>query len=120
MGRALRYRPEVEAYVARYGMPPFGVIVLGPYDGKLSDGGEKLELSMPGDLDEVGERHYIRVERVNYSDGSHPADIPGSVDLWPVEPDGAGASLSRISTGLYGNDPNNWQAGAPSPGAPNL
>jgi len=110
---------NMTAYVARYGTPPFGTFLLGPYDGKLSDAGEKLQLSRPGDVDEFGQRCYIRADRVNYSDGSHAQDMPGKVDLWPTEPDGTGASLSRIAPDLYGNDPNNWKAGTPSPGAPN-
>ena len=68
-------------------------------------------------MDEFGVRHYIRVDRVNYSDGAHPGGEPGDVDLWPAEPDGGGASLSRISMSLYGNDPNNWTAAdPPTPG----
>jgi hypothetical protein len=89
--------------------------IYGPYSGHLNNGGESLELSQPGDVDEFGERHYIRVDRVNYSDGSHPQDCPGGVDLWPVEPDGWGKSLSRKVSSAYGNDPNNWTAAAPSP-----
>jgi len=39
------------------------------------------------------------------------------VDLWPTQPDGQGASLSRIDPNLYGNDPNNWTyADPPTPG----
>lgn len=110
---------DITAYMSRYGTPPFGVFLLGPYGGKLSDAGEKLQLASPGDVDELGQRCYIRVDRLNYSDGSHAEDMPGSVDLWPTEPDGAGASLSRIAVELYGNDPNNWTAQPPSPGQPN-
>jgi hypothetical protein len=53
---------------------------------------------------------------VGYSDGSHPEDKPGSVDLWPTEADGGGKSLSRKVASLYGNDPNNWAADVSSPG----
>jgi len=103
-----------DAFAWRYpGVSPD--IVFGPYDGKLNNGGEKVQISMPGDED-AGTRYYIRVDRVGYSDGSHPQDCPGGVDLWPVEADGAGKSLTRISTTLYGNDPNNWQAATPTPG----
>jgi len=107
---------DAPAYIARYGMPPFGVLVLGPYDGSLSNSGETVELSRPGDMDEFGRRHYIRVDRVGYSDGSHHDNEPGGVDLWPTLADGGGASLSRITPQLYGNDPNNWKAAVPSPG----
>jgi len=91
-------------------------IILGPYDGKLSNAGERLQLSMPGDFDQAGEFHYIRIDRVNYSDGSHPSAAVGSIDSWPVEADGNGASLTRKVATDYGNDPDNWLASAPSPG----
>ena len=90
--------------------------ILGPYDGKLSNAGERLELGMPGDVDKYGERHYIRIDRVNYSDGSHPEDCPGLVDLWPTDSDGHGKSLTRKVPTDYGNDPANWIATPPSPG----
>ena len=108
---------DVAVAIEKYGMPPFGVLMLGPYDGKLSNDGEKLELSIPGDMDIYGtQRFYIRADRVNYSDGSHHGDTPDDVDLWPHEAEGGGMSLSRNVVELYGNDPNNWIAAAPSPG----
>ena len=103
-----------EAFSWRHSRVPAEKI-LGPYDGKLSDTGEKLELSMPGDVAGDGRRHYIRIDRVNYSDGSHPDDSPGSIDLWPAEPDGYGRSLTRDRLADYGNDPDNWIAALPSP-----
>jgi len=103
-------------YLLWYGSP--GVQLLGPYDGKLANGGDKLELSKPGDVDEFNNRCYIRIDRVNYSDGSHPQDCPGNVDLWPTEPDGGGASLSRLFPQYYANDPNNWGIDdPPTPGS---
>jgi hypothetical protein len=103
------------AFSWRYPTVPIETI-LGPYDGKLSDAGERLELSMPGDLDRDGKRYYIRIDRINYTDGSHPEDNPGSIDLWPMEPDGYGKSLTRKVLTDYGNDPDNWTAAVPSPG----
>jgi hypothetical protein len=93
--------------------------ILGPYDGRLRNSGERVELSKPGDVDELGIRHYIRVDRVNYSDGWHPEDCPGGVDLWPKEADGGGKSLSRKVSTDYGNDVINWDANEPSPGVLN-
>ncbi|MCK4294420.1 MAG: lamin tail domain-containing protein, partial [Planctomycetes bacterium] len=110
---------DMTAYLSRYGIPPFGVLILGPYDGKLSNGGEKLELSMPGNVDEDDTRYYIRVDRVNYSDGSHPDNCPGGADLWPTEADGGGKSLTRTIPANYGNDPNNWKMAGPTPGLQN-
>ncbi|MFC1738614.1 hypothetical protein ACFL1G_06165 [Planctomycetota bacterium] len=69
----------------------------------------------PSDI-EFGTPYYIRIDRVNYSDGSHPEDFPDlSTDPWPNGPDGQGSSLSRIAPTLYGNDVANWQASPPSP-----
>jgi len=109
---------EPEAFMWRYPTVPVEKI-LGPYSGKLSNAGERLELSMPGDVDEFGTRYYIRVDRVSYSDGFHPEDCPGGVDLWPTETNGGGKSLTRKTGADYGNDPDNWTASAPSPGTIN-
>jgi len=92
-------------------------IIYGPYTGWLANDGEQLELGKPGDVDGLGVRQYIRVERVDYSDGSHPNGEPGDVDLWPTAADGQGKSLTRTSTTQYGNDPNNWTAATPTPGS---
>jgi len=103
---------NIEAFTWRYpGVPPDKV--LGPYDGQLSNDGERLELSMPGDVDKFGRRYYIMVDRVAYSDGSHPDNVPGGADIWPTEADGQGRSLVRKDLAAYGNDPNNWHAQQP-------
>jgi len=110
---------EPEAFMWRYPAVPVEKI-LGPYSGSLNNAGERLELSMPGDVDEFGIRYYIRVDRVGYSDGSHPEDCPGPadcrVDHWPTTPNGDGESLTRKVSSDYGNDPDNWIATIPSPG----
>ncbi|MHC4742984.1 MAG: lamin tail domain-containing protein, partial [Planctomycetota bacterium] len=108
---------DVNAFRGRYSSVPADKIY-GPYDGQLENAGERLEISMPGDIDMFGRQYYIRIDRVRYSDGSHDEDAPWGIDLWPVEADGDGASLTRISPGLYGNDPNNWTAQSPGPGEP--
>jgi hypothetical protein len=110
---------DLTAFTAQYGGMPPGVQVLEGYIGRLSNAGERLQIAMPGDVDEFGIRQYIRIDRVTYSDGLHPEDVPGSVDLWPREADGLGKSLSRKVPSDYGNDVDNWQAAAPSPGLAN-
>ena len=82
-------------------------------NGKLANGGEKIQLSKPGDVDEAGTRFWIRVDRVSYSDGSHPVGN----DPWPRSTDGYGAALTRIDVTEYGNDPVNWWASEPTPGS---
>jgi hypothetical protein len=94
---------------------PAGVQVFAWGAGSLANDGEKIQLSKPGDEDD-DERHWIRVDRVVYSDGAHPS----GADPWPAEADGQGVSLTRIDPTAYGNDPINWQASVPSPGAANL
>jgi len=110
-GEYLLLVKDMTAFDSAYSSIPDGVQVFEWGDGRLSNAGEKLQLSKPGDEFE-GIRYYVRVDRVNYSDGSHPADE----DLWPVEPDGTGKSLMRIVPADYGNDPDNWTAANPSPG----
>jgi hypothetical protein len=114
-GEYLLLLEDSAAFAARYYIPA-GVQVFEWPDGKLDNAGEKIQLSMPGDVDLQGRRQWIRVDRVNYSDGSHPDDTPGANDPWPVEPDGTGYSLSRINPVEYGNDPINFKATIPSPG----
>jgi len=106
---------NTQAFVVRYGLPPAGVQVLQYDSGALDNAGEKLEVSMPGDVDGQGVRQYIRVDRVVYSDGSHPV----GEDPWPPSADGQGHSLHRIAPAGYGNDVVSWQAAAPTPGHPN-
>jgi hypothetical protein len=93
--------------------------IFGPYDGSLNNAGERLEFSMPGDVDETGDVYYIRVDRVTYSDGAHPENSPDNIDHWPADPDGDGKSLSRKISSDYGNDPDNWIASITSPGLVN-
>ena len=104
-----------EAFSWRYPAVPVEKI-LGPYNGSLNNAGERLELSMPGDVDESGTLGYIRVDRVTYSDGVHPENSPDGVDHWPTAPNGGGESLTRKVSSDYGNDSDNWIASAPSPG----
>jgi hypothetical protein len=110
---------NVTAFTVKYGGMPPGVQVLIGYSGRLSNAGERLQIGMPGDIDELGTRQYIRIDRVTYSDGWHPQDCPGGVDFWPAAADGLGKSLSRKVPSDYGNDVANWQAAAPSPGVAN-
>jgi hypothetical protein len=86
-----------------YTMDP-GTPVIGPWDGALSNAGERLRLLRPlagGGPNPV----WVTVDEVGYSDAAP----------WP-DADGDGASLSRAGTGLFGNDPASWVAALPSPG----
>jgi len=98
---------------------PAKVQMLAWASGKLDNGGGALRLLKPGDVDKEGIRYWIEVDRIRYSDGSHAEELPGGIDLWPIEADGSGSSLSRLLPARYGNDPNNWQAAIPTPGSAN-
>ena len=95
------------AFAERYGSAG-GATILGPFgnDTNLSNGGELLELSMPGDTDLQGTRYYIQIDSVRYDD-----EAP-----WPATPDGGGEALGRIDNGSYGDDVVNWQSQTASPG----
>jgi hypothetical protein len=114
-GGSLLVVKHPEAFIWRYPNIPIEMI-LGPYGGQLSNAGESIELSWPGGVDNDGEPYYIRIDRVHYSDGSHPENCPGLIDLWPVEADGGGMALTRKILTDYGNDPDNWIADISSPG----
>jgi hypothetical protein len=100
------------AFKAWYGNPK--VQVLGPFENgsKLSNDGERVTLSRPGDKEWLKDRYYIRVDSVEYTD-----TLP-----WPAAADGTGASLRHKNPAatdpglLYSNDPDNWFAGTPTPG----
>lgn len=108
-GRLLLVK-NLTAYQSVFGSPPVQTLQWG--DGSLNNAGEQIQLSMPGDVDDAGLRHYIRVDRVVYSDGSHPVGN----DPWPTEADGLGKALVRKVASDYGNDVANWLAATPSPG----
>jgi hypothetical protein len=87
-----------------------GVPVFGPFTGALDDDFDSIKLRKPGDPEPDGSTPAILVDRVKYGDQAP----------WPVEADGTGASLQKISAALYGNDPAHWQPGffpGGSPGA---
>mgnify|MGYP000173894266 CR=1 FL=1 len=109
-GASLYIVKNIAAFQARYSPVPVSMIA-GPFTGNLSNDGESLTLSKPGDIDALSVRQFIRVDRVVYSDGAHPGD--GS-DLWPTSADGEGHSLLRSNNNVYGNDPSNWTSGIPS------
>ena len=110
-GEYLLLVKDLAAFESAYSAVADGVQIFEWGPGRLSNAGEKIQLSKPGDQVEAT-RYYIRADRVNYSDGSHPAGN----DPWPAEPDGQGKSLARKVLDDYGNDPENWIAANPSPG----
>jgi hypothetical protein len=97
-------------------------IIFGGFSGKLSNEGENIQLSMPGELDTSVipyVRYYICVDNVNYSDGEHHENFPG-LDPWvhTNSANGDGDSLHRIDPNLFGDDANNWISDEATPGEP--
>jgi hypothetical protein len=107
---------NLTAFNAQYTGVPAGVRKLQWTNGRLDNDGENIEISMPGDIGNDGQRRYISIDRVSYSNGSHPENFDGATDPWPVSADGQGYSLTKVNYSLYGNDPNAWAAYLPSPG----
>jgi hypothetical protein len=79
---------------------------LGPYDGKLDNGGEEIEIQIPGDQEFGKTRYWIPIEKINYDD----------IAPWPTSADGNGDSIQRQNTATYGRDYSNWSAATPTPG----
>lgn len=79
-------------------------VVLGPWSGRLSNGGGTLVLESPAW--DQGVSRWIEEDRVQF----------GTRLPWPPEADGLGASLSRVSTTGYGLTPEDWAATRPNPG----
>jgi hypothetical protein len=101
------------AFRSKYSIPQT-VRIFGPYNGKLNNNGDEVELYRPDTPEPPGRPDeglvpYLRVDKVNFSD----------LDPWPSAADGTGKSLLRESSTAFGNDPANWIAGTPNPGLPN-
>ncbi len=97
---------QLAAFRTKYGVP-VGVQILGPYEGKLSNNGEDVELKKPTPP-VGGQVPYVLVDRVSYSDAPP----------WPAGADGYGLSLQRRVAATYGNDPTNWTATLPTAANP--
>ena len=97
---------------ARYGT---GATLTGPYAGRLDNNGEAVALDRPDTPQasphpDAGYVPQIGMEQVVYTDTAP----------WPSAADGGGASLQRVASAEYGNDPVNWQGDAPTPGRANF
>ncbi len=94
---------SLAAFRARYGT---NSALVGPYVGKLDNGGENIALLKPDPPQPDGSVPYITVEHIQY----------GDVSPWPLAADGLGHSLQRVSLTGYANEPTNWVAAVATPG----
>jgi hypothetical protein len=102
---------QLAAFRTHYDIPP-NVLILGPWHGKLDNSADSIELRRPDRPDLSGPGvfvPYIMVDEVGYRDSTP----------WPINADGFGSSLQRVSSSTFGNDPANWDAVASTAGQVN-
>lgn len=101
---------------------PGPVQIVGPYKGKLANGGATVELFKPDPPqsprfpDEVGFVPYISADLVKYRD-KLPWPVSDSTNR--VGPDGFGQSIQRVVLIDFGNEPSNWVGAWPTAGRMN-
>lgn len=103
---------QLAAFRSRYGIAA-DVPILGPWQGKLDNAGETIELMAPGQPEVTLANvivPYVLIDKLAYQDQAP----------WPTNADGWGDSLQRRVPGAYGNDPTNWLAYLPTAGQPNV
>ncbi len=109
-GQRILLVKNLVAFSAKYSGVPAGTVIMEWTGGSLDNGGEKLQLAMPGDQEFEQSRYYIREDRVNYDDEGE----------WTQPADGNGKSLTHLrpdqANNNYTNDPVNWTAADPTPG----
>jgi hypothetical protein len=104
---------DLQDFRAVYGLEA-QTLILGPYDGRLENFGEKVRVLKPdppqtADSPNPGFVPYVLVEEVEY----------GNIQPWPTNANATGLSLQRFDSADYGNDPINWHTATPTPAAPN-
>jgi hypothetical protein len=91
------------------------VPVFGPWQGRLANDQENIELykpdvPQPAGSPDPGFVPYIEMDRVKYADTQPWAPLADG------NPAGVGMSLQKNIASNYGNDPVNWVASTPTPG----
>ncbi len=98
---------RTQAFRAHYGLSE-DVVLVGGYNGQLSDSGEAVRLRRPGEPSENDPNEIPRLleDELIYT----------NADPWP-DAAGTGNSLTRTTPTAYGNDATSWVAAAPTPGS---
>ncbi len=92
---------------------PARVAVLGPFEGRLDNDGERLTLTRPGETYLDGDEEkttQVRVDSVRYNDA----------EPWPESADGLGHSLERLALNDYADEVTHWGASADTGGTPGV
>lgn len=102
---------QLAAFDQAYNVPT-NIAVFGPWNGKLNNAGEPLELKQPlTPIVTVTSTNvpYSLVEKIRYENHAP----------WPASADGLGDSLQCRDPNAYGNDPTNWFAAGVTAGQAN-
>ena len=101
---------KLNSFRTRNSVSP-SVPIYGPYQGRLDNSSDAIELERPDVPEPPGPPNfgfvpYVLIERIRYDDKAP----------WPSAADGIGPTLHRVNVAAYGNDPANWIAAARTPG----
>jgi hypothetical protein len=101
------------AFRAKFNVP-LGVLLFGPWSGRLANDSDIIELVKPDAVQlpphpDAGLVPQVLVDKVRYS----------ALAPWPAAASSGVNSLQRLAAANYGNDPVNWQAAAPTAGRAN-
>ncbi|HWI58948.1 MAG TPA: lamin tail domain-containing protein, partial [Bacillota bacterium] len=104
---------QLASFRTKYGVPS-DVALFGPYNGKLSNSGDTVQLEKPDPVQlpphpDAGFVPFVLVDKVKYDVGNG----------WPTNASGTGCSIQRINLAGYGNDQINWSGVAPTAGRAN-
>jgi hypothetical protein len=102
--------PVLAEFRQKYGLDS-NAALFGPYQGKLGNSGDSINLEAPDAAQGAGHINeglvpYVTVDLLEYS----------SLGPWPTGASASGMSLQKKNSFEYGNDPTNWFAGSPTAG----
>lgn len=104
---------SLAGFRAAYGLG-VGITILGPWTGRFDNTGERVTLFKPdppqqAPSPDAGLVPLVEVDSLRYGDGVY----------WTTNANGTGLSLQRLVGASYADEPLNWIAATPTPGANN-